>query len=96
VVGIVHGRRSADIVALLLPRQDWTAAVARIDRYEVADAATVRAVPGAGELTDAIPVNNWAVVTSGKTPLAKARLAAAGIALPSALLIDEARTDYPG
>lgn len=86
VVPMVHGRRSEDIVSLLMPPQKRVAAVAQIDRYEVADAATVPAVLGARELTEAIPANKWAVVTSGKTSLAKARLAAAGIAIPSALI----------
>jgi sugar-phosphatase len=86
VVPMVHGRRSEDIVALLMPRQSWNAAVAQIDRYEAADAGAVPAVLGARELTEAIPAKKWAVVTSGKSPLAKARLAAAGIALPSALI----------
>jgi sugar-phosphatase len=84
VTAQVHGRRSADTVAALLPRQQWAAATERIDRYEVEDAAAVRAVPGAVDLLRAVPA--WAVVTSGRRELALARLEAAGVPVPPVLV----------
>jgi mannitol-1-/sugar-/sorbitol-6-phosphatase len=82
----VHGRRSADTVRALLSPDLVAEATERIDRYELADAATVRAVPGAPELAAALPPDRWAVVTSGTRALATARLAAAGIVAPPILL----------
>ncbi len=49
----VHGRRSADTVAALLPEAVAGEGTELIDRFELADAATVRAIPGAAELTAA-------------------------------------------
>src|SRR6185437_9150333 len=49
-------------------------------------AATVVAVPGARELTAALPARSWAVVTSGTRALASARLAAARIRPPAVLV----------
>ncbi len=86
VLAMVHGRRSTDTVALLVPPQKRASAAAEIDRYELEDAVTVTAVPGARELIEAIPAAQWAVVTSGKSGLAKARLRSAGIRLPTSLI----------
>lgn len=84
VTAQVHGRRSADTIAALLPQEQRPDATARIDRYEVEDAGAVRAIPGAGDLVRAVPA--WAVVTSGRRELALARLEAAGLPVPSVLV----------
>jgi sugar-phosphatase len=84
VTAMVHGRRSADTVALLVPRPERAAALALIDRYEVEDAGAVTAVTGALDLLRAVP--RWAVVTSGRRELATARLAAAGLPVPPVLV----------
>ena len=73
VLPMVHGRRSADTVALLIDQADRAQALADIDRYEVEDAATVTACPGAAELLGALPARSWAVVTSATQALATAR-----------------------
>jgi sugar-phosphatase len=86
VVAAVHGRRSADTVALLVDPARQAAALEAIDRYEVEDAATVTALPGAAELLGSLPDGRWAVVTSGRRPLASARLAAARLPVPSVLV----------
>ena len=86
VLPMVHGRRSADTVALLVDHADRPRALADIDRYEVEDAASVTACPGAAELLAALPLDRWAVVTSGKRELATARLAAAGLPMPEVLV----------
>ncbi|MFD7712075.1 HAD-IA family hydrolase [Streptomyces sp. NPDC059786] len=87
VVALVHGRRSADTVALLVPDPGQrAAALAEIDRLEVEAAVTTAALPGARPLVDGLPRDRWAVVTSGVTALARARLAAAGLPAPPVLV----------
>jgi sugar-phosphatase len=86
VTQAVHGRRSADTVALLIEEDRRAEALARIDRYEVEDAATVTAVPGAEALLRSLPGPVWAVVTSGVAVLARARLAAAALPEPTILV----------
>jgi sugar-phosphatase len=94
VTAMVHGRRSADTVALLVAEAERAAALARIDRYEVEDAAGVAAIAGALDLLRSVP--RWAVVTSGTRALATARLAAAGLPLPSVLVTaDDVRRGKP-
>jgi sugar-phosphatase len=82
VAALIHGRRSADTVALLIEPADRAEAVAAIDGYELEDAESVSAIAGARDLAASIPGDCWAVVTSGKAALARARLKAAGIDAP--------------
>jgi sugar-phosphatase len=87
VTQMVHGRRSADTVALLVADAgERPAALAEIDRLEIEAAATTTALPGALDLLTSLPHGSWAVVTSGVTGLARARLAAAGLPLPPVLV----------
>lgn len=78
------GRPTRETVALLVPAGERDIEQARIDRDEVDDAGSVSAYPGAAELlAGPIPV---AVVTSGSTELATARLRGAGLEPPAVLV----------
>lgn len=78
VTAMVHGRRSADTVALLvIDPKERLAALSAIDRLEIETAVTTTALPGALDFLDGLPRERWAVVTSGVTVLARARLTAA-------------------
>jgi len=46
-------------------------ALALINQYEIEDASTVRAVPGAERLLRSLPSDSWAVVTSALSGLAR-------------------------
>ncbi|SDU76179.1 HAD-IA family hydrolase [Jiangella alkaliphila] len=81
-----HGRTTADIVAGLLPGPQVSAALARIDEIEIEDAGTVRPMPGAAELLASIPADRRAIVTSGSTVIATARMRAAGLE-PAAVIV---------
>jgi sugar-phosphatase len=96
VLADVHGQRSIDTVDQWLPAERRVAELDRIDRYELESVATVRPVPGAPALAATVPLEQRAVVTSGRTDLAVARLRAADIALPSVLVCaDDVRRGKP-
>jgi sugar-phosphatase len=78
------GRPTRETIALLVPEGERDAEQGRIDRDEVDDAGSVTAYPGAAELL-AGPVPS-AVVTSGSTELATARLRGAGLEPPAVLI----------
>jgi mannitol-1-/sugar-/sorbitol-6-phosphatase len=82
VAEMVHGRRAADSVRILVEPAQRAEALTVINTYELEDAGSVTPVAGATELVAQIPDGSWAVVTSGTRRLAHARLAAAGIAVP--------------
>lgn len=84
VSDLVHGRRAADTVAVLLPPERRAEAELMINTYEVDDAAAVTAIAGAVDLVATVP--SWAVVTSGRRELALARLRAAGLPVPDVLV----------
>ena len=87
VTSVVHGRRSADTVAMLVEPDARTEALATIDAVrEIEDVDKVTAIPGALDLITTMPPAVWAVVTSGTTPLATARLKAAGLPVPAVLV----------
>jgi sugar-phosphatase len=86
VVALVHGRRAVDTVAHLVDVGGRPAALELVNRFEVEDAATVRAIPGADALLRALPPARWAVVTSALSDLAHARITAAGIPFPRVLV----------
>jgi sugar-phosphatase len=78
------GRPTRETVALLVPEGERDAEQAQIDRDEVEDADSVTAYPGAAELlAGPTPI---AVVTSGSTELATARLRGAGLEPPAVLV----------
>ncbi|MGW7752625.1 HAD-IA family hydrolase [Streptomyces violaceusniger] len=56
------------------------------DRLEVQAAVTTTALPGALHFLESLPRDRWAVVTSGVTVLARARLRAAGLPTPPVLI----------
>jgi len=82
----IHGRPARESIELLVPGADVEAEAALLDGWEVADTADVRALPGALELRARVPEQRFAVVTSCNDRLARARLTAAGIEPPTALV----------
>ena len=86
VLEMVHGRPARQTVAHWLEEPHRPDALDLIVRLELATASSVRAMPGAVESVSALEPGRWAVVTSGTSSLAAARLAAAGIPLPHVLV----------
>ncbi len=83
---IAHGTRAADTIARLVEAARFEAAIADLDRHELETVEGTVAIEGAVALTASLPDGSWTVVTSGVRPLARARLQAAGIAEPAALI----------
>jgi len=86
VVAIAHGRRTEDTLRELGLTGDLADEVERLEAAEVADASAVSAYPEAAALLPTLPLQAWAVVTSGTRALATSRLAAAGLPLPAVLV----------
>jgi sugar-phosphatase len=92
VLALSHGRRDVDLVRAAAPGLDVETEVARITEFELSFLSGVTAVPGAAALLACLPADRWAVVTSSTPPVARGRLAAAGLPEP-ALLITAADVD---
>lgn len=63
--GELHGIRTVDVLAGLLPRHLIPAATDRLEELEISLSVDTVAVPGAVELVEALPVDRWAIATSG-------------------------------
>jgi sugar-phosphatase len=83
---VQHGRPSSEIVTALAPGIDPAAESRALDLRQAADVEDVVALPGAAEVLDAFGPHRIAIVTSCTAPLARARLAAAGLAPPAVLV----------
>ncbi|MFE0192599.1 HAD-IA family hydrolase [Streptomyces sp. NPDC058989] len=92
-----HGRPAAAILADLLPADEVAPALALLEQAEVDDAVTggVAPVPGSRELLASLPVDRWAVVTSGTRRVADARLAAAGVHAAHVITMDDVSRHKP-
>ena len=96
VFAMVHGRRAAETVAALIAEPQQATALAAINRFEIEDAETVTAIPGADQLLNDLPDGRWAVVTSATRALANARLSAAGLPKPTVLITaDDVKAGKP-
>ena len=81
-----HGRPSLTTIRELLPDADHAAENRFVERMEIEDTEDVVALPGAVKLLQALPANQWTVVTSCTRPLALVRLRVAGLPIPARLV----------
>jgi mannitol-1-/sugar-/sorbitol-6-phosphatase len=84
------GRPTRETIALLVPEAERAAEQGKVDQDEVEDGDSVVAYPGAAELlAGPIPI---AIVTSGSTALATARLRGAGLEPPAVMITADSIT----
>jgi sugar-phosphatase len=70
----IHGRRALDTIRELTPNLDADAEYEIVRMHELADMSDVTAVPGSRELLTSLPNDLWAIVTSGTSDIAHARI----------------------
>src|SRR5579863_4502833 len=89
VLGLIHGRRAIESVAVLRPDLDPAGELKLIEDIELADGKDIAVLPGVKELIAALPRDRWTVVTSATERLARMRLAASGFIVPERLVTAE-------
>ena len=82
-LSIVHGCRSIDTIRRLRPDLDAEAENRIIEDMECEDTAGVHILPGVSELLASLPAHRWTVVTSATERLARVRMQASGIPVPT-------------
>jgi sugar-phosphatase len=92
-IRIAHGCRSIETVAILRPDLDPEAENLLIEGLECEDTEGISVLPGALALLAALPPDRWTVVTSATGPLARVRLAAGKIPVPSRFVTAESVSD---
>ncbi|MFM6973559.1 MAG: HAD-IA family hydrolase [Agromyces sp.] len=88
VLPVVHGVPAHVTIAKFWPESERTAAFEWIEAAECALLDDIVPIPGARELSHQLSESGaaWGIVTSATPPLARARLEAAGIAMPEMLV----------
>jgi sugar-phosphatase len=81
-----HGRRASDIVAGLVAEDKFEDAFEYINQLELDQAHSTTPLAGTLELLASLPAGIWNIVTGANPELARARLSAAGIESPQALV----------
>jgi sugar-phosphatase len=86
----MHGSRGIDTIARLgLPGVDPEREAAAITEAEIEDVDGVVALPGARAFLTALPPARWTIVTSSPLRLARRRLEAAGLPVPTSIVTAE-------
>jgi sugar-phosphatase len=89
VAGLIHGvpaREAADRAYPELSPRARAGLAERVQAVQAGPTSSVTWMPGARDLVGRIPVERWAVVTSGSRRLAEASMAKAGVPTPLALI----------
>jgi sugar-phosphatase len=86
LISLGHGRRGAEIIAEIAPHLDAKEEAFRLEAAEGADTDGIDAIEGVDALLRSLPVDRWAVATSGRTRTATTRLAHTGLPFPRVLI----------
>jgi len=86
VLGLMHGRRTVEVLQLVAPHLDPVSEAHRVEQNITDDKDGAVAMPGAADLLAALRPDQWCVVTSGTRRLAAARLQKAGLPVPRVLV----------
>ena len=86
VVRQAHGRPSIATIRELVPNADHEAENREVERREIEDVEGVIPLPGAIALLQALPAEQWAIVTSCTHRLADVRIGAAGLPRPKRMV----------
>jgi sugar-phosphatase len=86
VIAMAHGRRTIETVRLVAPHLAATDEVAALEMSEAATTEGVYEVPGARELLEPLPLEVWAIVTSGIRAVATLRIRHTKLPMPRVLI----------
>lgn len=89
IMRVVHGRPTVETIGLVAPHLPAKEEAARLDAAEAFDTDGVMGIEGATQLVRFLPLDAWAVVTSGTRDTAMTRLTHTGLPIPSVLVTAE-------
>ena len=88
-IELPHGVRAIEIMDQLKPGLDKVEALRFIEDLEIADTKGLLVLPGARELLESLPTEQWAIVTSATRRLLLGRLGAAQLPVPQRIISAE-------
>ncbi|MFV0460214.1 MAG: HAD-IA family hydrolase [Actinomycetales bacterium] len=85
----LHGIPAKGVISRLLPQQRWDEAIARICELEENDTEGIVVLPGALDALTGLPPGRAAIATSCTRELARVRIAATGLPVPTVVVTAE-------
>jgi sugar-phosphatase len=89
VLAAAHGRRTVETVALVAPDLSMDEELRALETSEATNSDGVYEIAGARDLLQLLPLNRWAVVTSGIRAVAEFRLRYTGLPQPDIMICAE-------
>lgn len=86
IVAVAHGRRTLETIPEVAPHLDVATEVAALEAIESNTTAGVYEIPGARALLEQLPLDRWAIVTSGARSVATLRIRHTGLPMPRVLV----------
>ena len=86
VIAVAHGRRTIETVRSVAPHLDALTEVSELEAKEAMTTEGIYEIEGARELIAKLPLDRWAVVTSGTRAIAELRLNLVGIPIPRVMI----------
>lgn len=86
---IIHGRRSIEIIRLIAPHLDAEKETEVHTAREINSVSGVVEINGARRILNSLPEDSWAIVTSGSSELAGARLDHVALPIPKVLVTSD-------
>jgi len=89
VSAVMHGRRSAETIAIVAPSLDADAEAREMEAGEAIDTNGLRVLDGASALLNSLPAERWGIATSGTiTTHAAVAVATAALIVPGIASLD--------
>jgi sugar-phosphatase len=93
---VMHGRPAHEIIHIVAPQLSVMDEVAALEITEISHMEGMKTYTGARELLNSLPPRHWAIVTSGSTRVATARLNYAGLPRPEVFVTaDDVKAGKP-
>ena len=86
IMQAAHGIPTIDTIRMVAPYLDADKEAEQFTAKEVSDTAGVFTIVGAHQILEGLPEGTWAIVTSGSSALARARMTQAELPIPKILV----------
>lgn len=89
IMAVAHGRRAVETIQIVAPHLDAEEEAKPLSAWEAVSTEGVYVIEGAIPLVSSLPLDGWAVVTSGTSGIARARLKTTGLPIPGIMITAE-------
>ncbi len=86
MAAVMHGRPAVEIINIVAPHLSANDEIYALETDEISGMDGMRTYPGAKDLLSSLPSGQWAIVTSGSSRVANARLSYAKLPVPTVFI----------